>query len=82
MSRRRNPVARDIGSMPVEEDKHERMLSEMHDALYTLGSKIRKPIGGRGDKLLPKELAPAEPEGAKQARDHIESLHASMKCCK
>jgi hypothetical protein len=76
---RKNPTAgRDIG-MPMDEDKHEKMLSEMHDALYTLGSKIRKPIGGRGDKLLPKDLAPAEPEGAKAARNHIESLHKAMR---
>jgi len=78
MAKRSNPTVRDIG-MPMEEDKHEKMLSEMHDALYTLGNKIRKPIGGRGDKLLPKDLAPAEPEGAASARSHIERLHKSMR---
>jgi len=79
MAKRSNPtVARDIG-MPMDEDKHEKMMSEMHDALYTLGSKIRKPIGGRGDKLLPKSMVPAEDEDAKAARAHIERLHRAMK---
>jgi len=76
--KRRNPTEAAMPGMPAE-DKHEKMLGEMHDALYTLGSKIRRPIGGRGDKLLPKDLAPAEPEGAKSARTHIESLHKAMK---
>lgn len=54
------------------------MLSEMHDALYTLGNKIRKPSPSRGNKLLPKELQEKEPEGADVARSTIEQLHKAM----
>ncbi len=60
------------------QDKHEKMMGDIHDALYSLGSKIRKPMTSNGDKLLPKALRPTEPEGAKMARAHIERLHSSM----
>lgn len=78
---RKPPVLRGnmMPMMPEEEDKHEKMLSEMHDALYTLGSKIRKPIQSRGDKLLPSDLRPAESDEAKSARSHIERVHRAMK---
>lgn len=65
--------------MSMDEDKHQSMLSEMHDALYSLGSKISKPFSGRGEKLLPKALQAAEPEEGKAARAHIERLHSAMK---
>jgi hypothetical protein len=55
------------------------MLSEMHDALYTLGNKMRKPFQSTGDKLLPKGLAPAEAPEAAMARLHVETLHKAMK---
>jgi hypothetical protein len=83
VSKRRNPVAGQTSLMvngaAPEQDKHEKMLSTMHDALYTLGSKIRKPFGGgQGDKLLPPDLVPQEPVEARAARLHIESLHHAM----
>ena len=77
-SKRGNPTVSMAVGMP-EQDKHEKMLSEMHEALYSLSSKIRKPFPSSGDKLLPKELAPAEPEGSKAARAHIEKLHKAMR---
>ena len=76
---RKNPT---ISAYPADnpvEDKHEKMLDEMHSALHTLGSKIRKPFQSRGDKLLPKALAPAEDPEAALARAHIEDLHKTMK---
>ena len=63
--------------VPVQ-SKHEKMLSDIHSALYTLGDKIRKPSSGSGDHLLPPDLAPQEAKGARSARLHIESLHQSM----
>lgn len=77
-AKRGSPVA-SCGPMAPEQDKHEKMLSEMHDALYTLGNKMRPPMGGNGDKLLPKGLAPAESPEASMARMHIETLHKAMK---
>jgi len=68
--------------MPAEEDKHQGMLSEMHDALYQLGDKIRKPFGGRGSKLLPKGLQENETPEAQLARTHIETMHGAMKDAK
>lgn len=83
MGKRKNPTVSSAVSLgapytPPPQPKHERMLSEMHDALYTLGSKIRKPTPNPGDKLLPPDLAPQEPAGARKARLHIESLHQAM----
>lgn len=67
----------DVPAMP-EEDKHERKLRQMHDALYSLGDKIRKPFGRDGDKLLPKGLRSSETPESKAARTHIDSLHKAM----
>jgi len=75
MSKRGNPT------MP-KQDKHEKMLSEMHSALYSLGNKIRKPYESDGDKLLPSDLRVGESPEAKAARAHIQTLHKSMKGCK
>jgi hypothetical protein len=76
----KNRMSLEVG-MP-EMDKHEKMLDEMHGALYSLSDKIRKPYPRSGEKLLPKELQPEEAEGSKAARKHIETLHESMKGCK
>ena len=53
---RKNPTEPCVASCDVEQDAHQTKLSEMHDALYSLGDKIRKPYPGRGEKLLPKDL--------------------------
>lgn len=79
MAKRKSPPDRSMMIGPMDMDKHEKMLGEMHDALYTLAAKIRPPMSSSGDKLLPVELRPAEPEGAKVARSHIEKLHRAMK---
>lgn len=75
---RKNPTVSEVPAM-VERDAHESKLDEMHSALYTLGDKIRKPYPRGGDKLLPKKLRNQEPEGSKDARAHIDSLHKAMK---
>lgn len=67
----------DMVSMP-RQSKHEKMLSEMHDALYTLGDKIRKPFS-RTSTLLPKALQKAPEDHSSKARKHIERLHRGMK---
>jgi hypothetical protein len=77
MSKRGKPGADHI-SMPAEEP-HESALREMHDALYQLGDKARKPFGGQGSKLLPKGLRNEADPAAKAARVHIASLHKMMK---
>ena len=74
---RKNPTVSSIPQM--EQDPHEKKLSEMHDALYSLGDKIRKPYGRDGDKLLPKDLRAEEKPEAKAARAHIDALHKAMK---
>jgi hypothetical protein len=75
---RKNPIA----SMDsIEQDPHQKKLSEMHDALHQLGDKIRKPWSNGGEKLLPKALGSEQPE-AKLARKHIDNLHSAMKGCK
>lgn len=82
MAKRGKPGADRAVPMMVHQDKHERMLSEMHDALYTLGNKIRKPMGGHGEKLLPKSMQSHEAPEAKAARSHIEDIHTAMKKCR
>ena len=85
MAKRGKPGATRVsmGSMPESPamDKHEGMLSEMHDALYQLGDKIRTPFGGRGSKLLPKKLRSNESPEAQTARKHIVNMHTAMKNC-
>lgn len=84
MAKRKAPGATRMAmamAMP-EQDKHEGMLSQMHDALYALGDKIRKPFARNGEKLLPKKLQSGESPESKAARGHIEALHAAMKGCK
>ena len=78
---RKNPTVSSCSEVcgPMEQDAHETKLSEMHDALYSLGDKIRKNHPGRGEKLLPKELQSAEKPEAKSARKHIDNLHRAMK---
>jgi hypothetical protein len=81
VSKRKNPVA-SLVSSDFHEDPQQKKLSEMHGALHSLGDKIRKPYPNSGDKLLPKELVPAESDDSKMARKHIDNLHAAMKGCK
>lgn len=71
---RKNPT---ISGLP-KQDKHEKMLSDMHSALYALGDKIRKPYRSDGEKLLPMALQESESPEAKLARNHIECLHRAM----
>jgi len=75
--KRKNPTVSEVPAM--EQDAHESKLSEMHDCLYALGDKIRKPYPGRGEKLLPKELQSREKPEGKAARKHIDALHKAMK---
>lgn len=60
--------------------RHEEQLSEMHDALYQLGDHARTPMSD-GSKLLPGELAPANPKAA-AAKKHIDTLHRAFKSLK
>jgi hypothetical protein len=83
MAKRKSPKETGYGMIGMaEQSPHEKKLSEMHDALYSLGDKIRKPYPRSGEKLLPAELQEQEPDGAKAARKHIDNLHAAMKGCK
>jgi len=75
MGSRKNPAELSVPKM----DKHEGMLDEMHDALYSLGHKIRKPFPGKGEKLLPRGLRQSEAPEAKAARRHITRLHRAMR---
>lgn len=75
---RKNPSVPTISEMD-QQSPHEKKLSEMHSALYSLGDKIRKPHQSDGEKLLPKDLRSREPKEAKQARKHINALHKAMK---
>ena len=72
---RKNPIA----PMEIHQDKHDKMLSEMHSALYTLGDKIQKPSPRSGEKLLPENLRQQAPKGAKAARRHIQRIHRAMR---
>jgi len=75
MASRKNPTV--VGM--DRRDKHEQMIGDMHDALYSLGDKIRKPLAHDGDKLLPVELQQHEKPEAKAARKHVEKLHRAFK---
>lgn len=79
MSKRGNPIA--VAADMPKADPHEEKLSEMHDALYSLGDKIRKPYPHKGEKMLPKKLRSAEKPESKAARKHIDAMHAAMKGC-
>jgi len=74
---RKNPTISTLGTMD-HQSPHDKKLSEMHSALYTLGDKIRKPFARDGEKLLPKNLRAQEPKEARQARKHIDALHKAM----
>jgi len=69
--------------MEVKRAPHEEKLSDMHDALYTLGDHAREHsgLGGNGAKLLPAEVVPEKPE-AKAAKLHIDRLHKMFKSLK
>lgn len=64
-------------AMPHQEE-HDKMMSEMHDTLYALSDKLRKPFSFAG-KLLPKKLQPKDNPEAKTAREHVKRLHKSFK---
>lgn len=81
--KRGKPGANHIVSMDVPQmDKHEKMASEMHDAIYQMQDKMRKPYPRTGSKLLPAKLQSTETPESKMARAHIEKMHAAMKDCK
>lgn len=66
-------------AMP-KQSKHEKMLSDMHDALYTLGDKIRKPFKRPSNALVPKLLQKEDPERhAVEAKQHIAKMHKTMR---
>jgi hypothetical protein len=67
--------------MPMQ-SPHEKKLSEMHDALYALGDKIREPFHSAGEALLPKGLQKGETPEASAAKAHIDTLHKAMKGAK
>lgn len=75
---RTNPVA----ISQDRQDKHEQMCSEMHDCLYNLSDKMRKPFPRSGEKLLPGHLQESEKPEAKAAKAHIERLHKAFKAAK
>jgi hypothetical protein len=77
MAKRSNPTLAQAGLPKM--DAHESKLQEMHDALYVLGDKIRKPYKRSGEKLLPKDLQTAESDESRAARNHINALHDAMK---
>jgi len=76
--RKKASAMRGLISMP-EQSKHEKMLSEMHSALYALGNKVRKPMPSEGEKLLPAELQQAEAPEVASAKAHVETLHGHFK---
>jgi hypothetical protein len=80
--KRKSPKARstDMPAMP-RMNSHQKMMSEMHSALYDLDNKI-SPI--RNPKattdLLPKELQPSEKDDMKiLAQKHVKELHKAFK---
>lgn len=73
---RKNPT---VGYAVPSQTKHEKMLSEMHSALYTLGDKVRKPMPRDGEKLLPKSLRTPSSPDVKDAESQIECLHKAFK---
>jgi len=78
MAKRKNPTVSSYPAMP-EQSAHEKKLSEMHDALYSLGDKIRKPMERSGDTLLPNHLKKSPPKHSEMAKKHIDTLHGMMK---
>lgn len=62
-----------------EQSKHEKMVSEMHDALYSLGDRIREPMERPGDKLLPEHLKKSPTKHGAMAKKQIECLHRAFK---
>lgn len=68
----------EMAAMP-KQSKHEKMLSDMHDVLYTLGDKIRKPFSRPYNALIPKALAKMPTDQGDMAKKHIEVLHKGMK---
>jgi len=59
--------------------EHDKMMSEMHDTLYTLGDKVRKAFPDYRKPLLPAHLKPKPTPESKEAKRHIELLHSSFK---
>lgn len=83
MAKRQKPGAARLDVMTGEpEDRHQQKAREMHDAIYALQDKIRKPYNSGGDKLLPKDLRSSDTPEARAARAHIDMLHTAMKGCK
>jgi len=73
---RSKPANRAI-PMPHQEE-HDKMMSEMHDTLYALSDKLRKPMNFAG-KLLPKKLRPKDNPDSTAAKAHVKRLHKSFK---
>ena len=80
MSKRKAPGAArmDMPMMP-EMDADEKKVSDMHDALYSLSDKIRKPMERPGDKLLPDHLKKSPAKHGEMARKQIRALHRAFR---
>jgi hypothetical protein len=77
-ARKKASAMRGMIGMP-EQSKHEKMLSDMHSALYALGNKVRKPSPAEGEKLLPEALQQTEAPEVAAAKSHVETLHGHFK---
>lgn len=75
---RSKPKDRSVGLAMPHQEEHDKMMSEMHDTLYALSDKLRKPFNMAG-KFLPKSLQPKQTPEAKAAKDHVKRLHKSFK---
>lgn len=64
--------------MPHQEE-HDKMMSDMHDTLYSLGDKVRKAFPDYRKPLLPKELKPKKTRESSMAKRHIILLHDAFK---
>lgn len=64
--------------------EEERMLDEMHDALYCLSRDMSESYKSPGDKLLPSALQEGydEADTSKQAKAHVRKLYAAFKSAK
>lgn len=79
--KRKNPTSNTAPSQAdvPQQSEHEKLLGEMHDALYALGDRVRKPYPRDGDKLLPEELQRTELPETRTAKKYIVKLHKQMK---
>lgn len=76
----RRKISSRTGNIGIDyQSKHEKMISEMHSALYALGDKVRTPMPRDGEKLLPSALREQESPDVAAAKAHVERLHGHFK---